>query len=323
MDMVKTTHVSSGPRDFFLHLLATGTLFASIISFIALLFQYINALFPDQITYALGSIADSIRWSTSVLVIVFPVFILVSWLIGRDIAQEPEKRDIRIRRWLLHFTLFIAALTIIIDLVTIVYNFLNGESSLQFYLKTLVVLIITAKVFVYYIWELRRTAKASRWPRIAAITTSVVILVSIVGGFLIIGTPATQRARRFDDQRINSLQILQNEVINYWVTKGQLPATLGLLNNNVTGFQVPTDPVTNVAYGYDLLDPLNFELCATFETSALNNQNNSIYPRTMPMMIGRNGSYDQNWNHDRGPKCFKRTIDPSLYKPPAPVTKPL
>ena len=42
------------PRDFFLYLLATVTLYVSVISGLMLLFQFINLTFPDPLDYVFG-----------------------------------------------------------------------------------------------------------------------------------------------------------------------------------------------------------------------------------------------------------------------------
>ena len=137
----------ASPKDVFMHLLSIVTLYVSVVSFIALLFQYVNVLFPDQLNFYYTSALNTIRQSTASLVVVFPVYILVSWLLGRDFAREPGKREIKIRKWLLYLTLFIATITIIVDLVTLVYNFLSGELTVRFLLKVMAVLIVAAAVF--------------------------------------------------------------------------------------------------------------------------------------------------------------------------------
>ena len=207
--------VKSGPKDVFQHLLAIVTLYGSVISFIALIFQYVNYLYPDQLY--LGSVSDLVRWSSSALVVMFPVFILMSWLIHRDIRINPEKNEIRARKWLLYFTLFVAAITIIVDLITLLYNFFGGELTGRFALKILTVLVVAVAVFGYYLWELRRQATAvSNIPKLSGWAGAVVVVAAIVSGFFIIGSPATQRALRMDQERVNALTNIQNQIVNYW-----------------------------------------------------------------------------------------------------------
>jgi len=150
----------TSPKDVFMHLLAIVTLYTSAISFLVLVFQYVNVLLPDPLSpdgfYNLSSAYSKIRWSISSLIIVFPVYIFTTWHLNKSYSATPSKSNLRIRKWLIYFTLFAAALIIIGDLVTLVYNFLGGELTLRFILKVLSVFFVTISVFVYYFWELKK-----------------------------------------------------------------------------------------------------------------------------------------------------------------------
>jgi type II secretory pathway pseudopilin PulG len=305
------TTIKSTPKDVFLHLFNIVTFYLVVIGFITLFIQYINALFPDALNYYFNNITDIIRTASSILFIAVPAYIYTAWLLAKDLKATPEKRELKLRKWLTYFTLFISAITIIIDLMIFVYNFLNGELTVRFFLKVLVVLLIAAAVFGYYLWELKRQTGKSKLPRILAIVLVAVTLISIFGGFFIVGTPNEQRRRKMDDQRVMDLQLLQGQIIDYWTRKQILPTKLESLQDNISGFIVPTDPETKVAYSYQVIDKLKFELCATFATT---NKEPNITGKA-PAYTTPYGDFNQNWNHDAGQKCFSRTIDPDLYKP--------
>lgn len=306
------------PKDVFLHLLAVVTLYVSVVAFIALWWQYINILFPDLLKYQdyYGGYAsytyDGIRLAMAALIIVFPVHILISWLIGREFKLDPAKREIRVRKWLWYITLFVSAVTIIVDLIILVNNFLKGELSTQFFLKVLIVLSVAAAVFGYYLWDLRHREKRSSKPKLLALIVSAVILASIIYGFFLIGLPSSQRARRFDEQRANNLSVIQSEIINYWQQKGELPQSLNVLRSQITGFVPPTDPETAQQYEYMTIGQSSFKLCAVFKTSS--NESGPMPMRVMPA-VPENWAYpQQNWSHGTGRVCFDRTIDPEIYK---------
>lgn len=295
-----------------MHLLGFFALYVSVISFLTLLFQYINVIFPDKLDFYYTGILNAIRWSTSVLLVVFAVFVLINWLLEKDFAKNSVKRDLKFRKWLIYFTLFIAAITIIVDLITLINNFYNGELSARFALKVLAVLLVAAGIFGYYFWDLKRTAdKRYRLPKICAWLTAVIVLASIVSGFFIVGSPAVQRQRRFDDRRISDLQTLQNEIVNYWQQKEKLPEKLSDLNNSISGFVPPNDPETNGAYQYKVALPLTFELCADFKTVSSQAGQGRTMEQPAPYYAE---PYQQNWSHGLGEVCFSRTIDPELYK---------
>ncbi|MBI2038356.1 MAG: hypothetical protein HYT19_00335 [Candidatus Nealsonbacteria bacterium] len=284
----------------------------TVINFITLYIQYVSFLFPDPLNFFYTSIAGAVRISTSILVVALPVYILTSWLLGKDLKKNTERREFKLRKWLLYFILFVAAITIIVDLIMLVNSFLSGELTVRFLLKVLVVLLTALAVFEYYIWDLRRKdPETSKTPKKLAFGISFVVLASVILGFFIIGTPAEQRRIRFDDQRIGDLQTIQGQIINFWIKKESLPIVLDDLNDSISGFVTPADPETKSSYEYNITGLLSFELCATFKTSGKDStyKIRPLYPAAYP-----GDSFQQNWNHEAGRVCFARTIDPVLYK---------
>lgn len=150
--MANNEHTVS-PKDAFLHLLAIITLYISAGSFIALLFQYINYWVEDQFS---PFSAGSMRWAVAILIIVFPTYVFTMRFLQADYAKHPSKRDLRIRKWLIYLTLFLAALIMIGDLITLIYNFLEGDYTTGFLLKVLTVLLTVGAVFWYYYIDIRK-----------------------------------------------------------------------------------------------------------------------------------------------------------------------
>ena len=299
----------SGPKDVFLHLLTIVTLYISAGSLITVLFQYINYFLPDD---PLNSFVnrEGLRWAVASLFVVFPVYALVSRYIERDCVVNPAKRDGRLRKWLLYFTLFIAAITLIGDLVFLIYTFLGGgDLTLRFILKALSIGTVTSGIFGYYLWELRRDNEAMSARAVQALRGGVLLVALIfVGAFFIVGSPFKERMVRLDSQRINDLNNIQWQVINYWQTKETLPSALTDLKDSLSGFEAPLDPETKTAYEYRATGALSFELCATFGLPSQSQE--AGYAVTGPY----NGEFD-SWNHAAGRICFERNMDPDRYQP--------
>ena len=293
----------STPKDVFNHLLGFVALYASAVMMITLLFQYVNIWFPDQLNNYYSSVLDIIRYSASFLVVMYPVYVLMSWLIDREFTQDPSLREIRVRKWLIYLTLFVSALTGIGDIITLVYNLLGGEFTIRFFLKVLIVLLVAGGVFLFYIWDLRGKIKNLK---LLAWIVSVIVLAVIVTGFFLVGSPARQRSLKFDAQRVNDLQSIQSQIVTYWQQKNQLPANLDALTDTITGFKASMDPQTNEFYEYIINSALSFELCADF-----NLPSETDGAKTEPMIYQKAYS---NWTHASGRTCFERTIDPELYK---------
>jgi len=145
-------------REAFFYLLLFATLYISAFNFGNLLFIFIEHAFPDpaleEITLNWNSYR--IRSAVSALIVAFPVFLYLSGKISRELLSSPSGRASAIRRWLTYITLFIAAGIIIGDLIAILYNFLGGELTTRFILKSLTVGILAGTLFFHYINGLRR-----------------------------------------------------------------------------------------------------------------------------------------------------------------------
>ncbi|MBI3630904.1 MAG: hypothetical protein HY221_01025 [Candidatus Sungbacteria bacterium] len=314
------TSLKSTPRDIFLYLLNILTFYVSVVSFITLWVQYVNALFPDRLNVYYPGVLDGILWSSSVLMVAIPARLVTSWLLMKDFAAHPEKRELAIRKWFIYFTLFVASVTIIGDLITIIYNFLKGELTLPFFLKIIVVLVVAAASFLYFLWDLRRDPGAGRRQMKFVMAAVLLALIgSIIYGFLIAGTPQTQRDRRMDEQRLNDLGMIQNQIISYWTQKNKLPPAIENLRDPIGGFDPPQDPQTHEAYEYRPTGPVSFELCASFATSQNEPEIRGPYALPRPAALG-GGPTSFNWAHGAGRMCFSRSIDPDFY--PKLVPKP-
>lgn len=309
-NFMNTTKTNT-PKDVFLHLFNIFTFYLSVIAFITLWVQYINKLFPDALNYYYTNISDTVSWASAALLITIPFFIASCWLLEKDNKKFPEKRDFQLRKWLLYFTLFLAGITFVIDLITFVMYFFRGELTTRFFLKVLVVLLVAGAVFAYYLWELKRQEKIGNTLKVLTTVLSLFVLGSIIAGFFIVGTPSDQRNKKLDDQRIQNLSEIQSQIISYWQQKEKLPENLSVLQNDISGFMSPTDPETKMNYEYNIKSELTFELCGNFKTELkLDNSGARIdYNYNSPIFLA-----SQNWDHNKGRACFERTIDPEMYK---------
>ncbi|OGN16972.1 MAG: hypothetical protein A3C88_01895 [Candidatus Yanofskybacteria bacterium RIFCSPHIGHO2_02_FULL_50_12] len=315
--------VRNTPRDTFLYLLAIITLVASAVSFGILVYQFIDLKFPDPLRYGYyysssNANLGTIRGALAALIVLFPVFFWVSWFLRKDIVAHPEKRDLKIRRWLLYLTVFVASMVVIGDLVALIYNFLEGDLTTPFILKVLTILFIAGSTLFYYLSELRERS----YPRRAfqAVVGGAVVL-AVIYGFFVAGSPQNQRLVRFDERKVSDLASIQSYLVyTYWQQKGALPASLSELSDPISSFMVPNDPQTGQPYEYRRKGERAFQLCAEFNLPSQEIQKgSSIEPLpARPDYYPRN----ENWEHGAGRTCFDRTIDPDLYPTKLPV-KPL
>lgn len=146
------------PKDFFLHLFTMGLMYFSVGNFLALAFEIINRVFPDQLNnYYYSGFSSGMRFSIASLVVLFPLYLYLNSFLHKQYEAHPEKKEMKIRKWLIYFTLFISAITLVGDLVYGVYSLLDGELSARFWSKAGAVLFAAGAVFYYYLHDIKKT----------------------------------------------------------------------------------------------------------------------------------------------------------------------
>lgn len=144
-------------------------------------------------------------------------------------------------------------------------------------------------------------------------TVITIVIATVIAGFFIVGSPKEERLRRFDQQRVDHLNLIQGEVINYWINKGNLPSALSELEDDIRGIRIPVDPETAVEYTYEVRGSESFSLCATFARPSLESERMTGKPRPVEPFGGIYGG--AVWQHGAGYVCFERIIDKDFYRP--------
>ena len=290
--------------------------YASAIALVTLLFEAINYAYP-KVADAYYYYSPSISLQVAILIVAFPLFIFLSWLLQKSYLVEPILRDSQVRRWLSYITVFVAGAVVAGDLITLIYMYLDGQDlTAGFLLKVLALLIIAGGIFRYYLREIRNLITSNE-RNVWRVISILIIIGSIIIGFVVIGSPRDQRERRYDNQRVSDLQTIQWQVVNYWQQKQVLPSKLDDLSDPISGFVVPTDPQTHEQYEYepgkDKAGKSFFRLCANFSKES---QEVTVPNQPMTFALDASGrKVNENWAHGAGNECFDRTIDPELYPP--------
>jgi hypothetical protein len=152
-------------RDAFFHLLAFTALYASAISLILLFFAYIEFWIPDPATrtstYVLEAALSNVRAQLATLLVAYPLFMVVWWYLLREVQLAPEKAKSGVRRWLAFLSLLVGAVTIMSDLICVVYYLVEGDLTVRFLLKVLTLFVITGAIFLYLAMVLRSESEAA------------------------------------------------------------------------------------------------------------------------------------------------------------------
>jgi hypothetical protein len=142
-------------REAFHYLVTFVALYLSAYHLGSLLFQFVDLAFPDDLVERGEYIHQQIRWSTSALVVAFPLFLYLSYRTSREVVADPARRASAVRRWLVHLTLAVAAFVVLGDLIALVYNLLSGDLTVRFVLKSAIVALIAGSIFGYYVWSVK------------------------------------------------------------------------------------------------------------------------------------------------------------------------
>ena len=133
-----------------------------------------------------------------------------------------------------------------------------------------------------------------------SVASSVVVVVAVVWGVALVGSPGTTRLGRFDQQRLNDLETIFREIQSLCrdpdiktELKRPLPETLDELAALARYERIMlTDPQTQQRYVYTVKDETTYELCATFS-------------------LERDSDLNVFWNHPSGKHCFTvNALDP-------------
>jgi len=293
---VPRRRVAFSAREAFLYLLMFVALYMVAYHTGAILFALVEYKWPDAAfgDSLLEHMREWVRLGVASLLVAFPVFLLTSRLTGRAVAQDPEKRNSGVRRWLTYLTLFNAACVLIGDFIAVLLGLLKGELTARFLSKAGIVAAIAGWLFTHYMGGLRRDeadAPRSPAPSMLARGAGLAVLVVTVVGMWLAGAPSGVRKQMLDQRRINELSELSRAVEAHYRLRGSLPSDLDVVYGTRPDLSPSlTDPVTHDRYAYVVLDSVRYELCAIFDSADSLGPNES---RVNPF-----------WRHGSGPTCF-------------------
>lgn len=273
-------------KDVFVYLGIFITLIVSVYNIIKIVFSAIDIKWKDlsTVVYNYDIYNDGVRFAVASLLVLYPIYVLLSWMASKDVAEHPAKKELRVRKAFIYSALFVTACTLIGTLISIIYTFLGGDLSIRFGLKAVFIIFLSAVIGGYYYYIIKRDyTTVSKVPMTLTVVVSLAILGLVVWSISIIGSPAEVRKMKIDNTRLEHLSSIQQQVLNNFQSKAVLPTTISELQNALQGFSVPVDPKTGESYEYKVLQqpkvvtdyttktktlatPAKFEICATFET---------------------------------------------------------
>ncbi|MCU0226600.1 MAG: DUF5671 domain-containing protein [Bryobacterales bacterium] len=309
-------------REAFLYLLSFLALAVWTTALGTILFQLVNVWVPDAVSGGYyPSVRSIITWSMAAMAVAYPLYVLVTRVLMRESAANPDRLQSGVRKWLTYLALLLTAGTVLGDLIGFTGYFLLGELSMRYVLKSLIVLLICGGIFVFYMsslpgggsgWRMFGTAQR----RLLGWAATVSVVSVFVAGLLVAGMPADQRRLQADQRRVEDLRRIAQE-IQQWGNQAEveakaagestdgstpekaskLPESLEFLRDQ-SGVSRIADPETGIGYEYKILTPETYRLCATF---ALPNPRDEYDGGRRMYAYGNHGQF---WKHPAGPHCF-------------------
>jgi len=104
---------------------------------------------PSDSRFMTRSIGQ-MRWSIASLIVFAPLFLILNARATRDTRADPGKSRSGIRKWFGYITLFLAAISLLGNLMYAIYALLNGDLTARFIAKSVVVAVVAGVIFLYF-----------------------------------------------------------------------------------------------------------------------------------------------------------------------------
>ena len=152
--------------DAFEHILMFISLYVLAISIALTLKLFIDKWIPGvtksyyYLSYETNLLKYTIlRGYLAALIVSFPLFAFFFLNIVKRTMANPSMRNIKTRKILIYLTLIVAFIIMLTSIITTVFNFLNGNITLNFILHIIVIITVTGVVVGYYLYQIREDRK--------------------------------------------------------------------------------------------------------------------------------------------------------------------
>jgi len=287
------------PKHAVLQLASLVALYVTAFSAVALAFSLITLFIPDATdsSWEINSARDSVRFGIAMLVIVFPAYIILTRKV-QVVRRTENVAYTTLARWFVYLSLLIGGAVLLGDAVAVLYGYLNGELTMRFFLKALVLAVVVGSVFFYYLRDARdywltHETESKRWAWCASVAIVALLGIAVIQN----ETPSEARERALDETMVSDLQSMQYSVEAFYRIEGRLPADRGELDAYQS---IPNAPEDRPAYEYHASKDTVYELCATFATEEITDTRFAPNP-------------NYNWEHPANRHCFARTVEKNTF----------
>src|SRR3989344_7132206 len=111
---------------------------------------------------------------------------------------------------------------------------------------------------------------------ISIVLLGIFVVVLIVEGIIIAGSPISQKDIQLDNNRLQAFDNIKYQIENYYRANHKMPNSLSDLSSSID----IKDPETKTNLDDKLIPPYSYQLCATFSTD-------NSKPRLIIIIMGR------------------------------------
>jgi len=298
--------METNQRNVVLQLGALITLYLSISFSLVTFFAVVDTLLPSpaDTIWNIEQSSQNIRLGLAMVIVFFPTYLFLTRKIQTYRRQETGALYQTVTKWLIYLSLLIGGLVLLGTLVSVIYNFLNGDLTLRFMLKAGGMLTILSLACFYYLKDAQGYWVKHEKQSIRVGFVALLIVVGIMStGIALNESPEVVRNMKLDARQVQDLQSIQWAIESYMKTTSTTtaPTSLDVIADYLA---VPEAPPGRETYTYEKTET-GFRLCATFsqDSRALDEL---MFPRFDPSdgakIIG------SRWDYKAGRHCFSRDI---------------
>lgn len=291
---------NNNPKFAFYYLLSLVALIFVAVSSAIIIFQIIDKNIIDALVDRAYVNNGSLRFSISALLVSAPIFFMMLKFINKGLRKNELEKNSSLRRWLTYFLLFVSAVIILGSLIGILNSFLSGEMTLKFVLKALTILFISAIVFSYYSYDIKRedVVKKDKILKIFSWTSIFLVCIVFVSALFFIESPKTARMKMLDQVVLDRIYSIESAVNGYYALNKELPESIDDIleheKNVYFNKKNMVDPESGEAIEYKKTGDKQFEVCANFRADSDNQ--------------GRRAYYSDDKGFKAGYNCFKGVL---------------
>lgn len=141
--------------DAFEHILLFISMYVLAFGIGAILFTFVDRWLPG-VNDSSGYInRNGIIINMSALIVSYPLFSFLFYRITKRTLATPAIRLLKARKILIYFTLVVAFVIVISNIISLVYLILSGDVTLNVFMKIMIMLLIAGVIFAYYLQQVK------------------------------------------------------------------------------------------------------------------------------------------------------------------------